>query len=52
MNTDQGLEFKGPILKYEWVPNKHEHITLIAGGTGKHDMNPSFLFPSPGPALQ
>jgi len=34
MNVDQTLAFKGPLLKYEWTPNKHEHIALIAGGTG------------------
>ncbi|KAF8539370.1 hypothetical protein BDD12DRAFT_737213, partial [Trichophaea hybrida] len=34
MNVDQMLAFKGPLPKYEWAPNKHEHITLIAGGTG------------------
>ncbi|KAG0636758.1 hypothetical protein HOY80DRAFT_325223 [Tuber brumale] len=34
MNVDQNLSFKGPIPKYEWTPNKHEHIALIAGGTG------------------
>lgn len=34
MNVDQMLAFKGPLLKYEWTPNKHDHITLIAGGTG------------------
>lgn len=28
------LEIKGPIPKYPWTPNKHEHIALIAGGTG------------------
>ena len=28
------LSFKGPIPKYPWSPNKHTHITLIAGGTG------------------
>ncbi|KAJ9611748.1 NADH-cytochrome b5 reductase [Cladophialophora chaetospira] len=28
------LSFKGPIPKYPWSPNKHSHITLIAGGTG------------------
>jgi cytochrome-b5 reductase len=32
--VDQQLSFKGPLPKYEWVPNKHEHIALIAGGTG------------------
>ncbi|PWW75065.1 ferredoxin reductase-like protein [Tuber magnatum] len=34
MSTDQTLSFKGPIPKYEWTPNKHEHVVLIAGGTG------------------
>lgn len=28
------LSFKGPIPKYPWSANKHDHITLIAGGTG------------------
>lgn len=28
------LEFKGPIVKYKWTPNKHEQIALVAGGTG------------------
>ncbi|RFU26768.1 hypothetical protein B7463_g9569, partial [Scytalidium lignicola] len=28
------LDFKGPIPKYPWSPNKHDHIALIAGGTG------------------
>lgn len=28
------LSFKGPIPKYPWAPNKHRHVTLIAGGTG------------------
>ncbi|RMD40128.1 hypothetical protein DV735_g5001, partial [Chaetothyriales sp. CBS 134920] len=28
------LAIKGPIPKYAWSPNKHDHITLIAGGTG------------------
>ena len=28
------LSFKGPIPKYPWSANKHNHITLIAGGTG------------------
>lgn len=32
--VDQRLEVKGPIPKYEWAPNKHERITMIAGGTG------------------
>lgn len=25
---------KGPLPKYPWSTNKHDHITLIAGGTG------------------
>jgi cytochrome-b5 reductase len=28
------LEFKGPIPKYPWSTNKHEHVAMIAGGTG------------------
>jgi len=34
MNVDQRMKFKGPFQKYLWEPNKHDHITLIAGGTG------------------
>lgn len=34
MTPGQRLDFKGPIPKYQWAPNKHEHIALIAGGTG------------------
>ncbi|KAL7276245.1 NADH-cytochrome b5 reductase [Rhizina undulata] len=34
MSVDQTLAFKGPLPKYEWTPNKHDHIALIAGGTG------------------
>ncbi|RPB04476.1 ferredoxin reductase-like protein [Choiromyces venosus 120613-1] len=34
MTPNQTLSFKGPLPKYEWTPNKHEHISLIAGGTG------------------
>ncbi|TKA74435.1 NADH-cytochrome b5 reductase 2 [Cryomyces minteri] len=34
MNPGQRLDFKGPIPKYPWEANKHEHIALIAGGTG------------------
>ncbi|KAJ6264541.1 Flavohemoprotein [Drechslerella dactyloides] len=34
MAPDQRLWFKGPIPKYPWEANKHEHIALIAGGTG------------------
>lgn len=42
MKPDQRLEFKGPIPKYPWEPNKHDHIALIAGGTG---ITPSVLPP-------
>ena len=28
------LSFKGPIPKYPLTPNKHNHVALIAGGTG------------------
>ncbi|KAI1103423.1 ferredoxin reductase-like protein [Jackrogersella minutella] len=34
MKPGQRLDFKGPLPKYAWTPNKHEHIALIAGGTG------------------
>lgn len=34
MEPGQRLDIKGPIPKYKWEPNKHEHIALIAGGTG------------------
>ncbi|KAF2091217.1 oxidoreductase NAD-binding domain-containing protein [Saccharata proteae CBS 121410] len=34
MAPGQRLDMKGPIPKYPWAPNKHEHIALIAGGTG------------------
>lgn len=34
MVPGQRLDFKGPIPKYPWSPNKHNHIALIAGGTG------------------
>lgn len=34
MNVGQSLEFKGPIPKYRLTENKHDHIALIAGGTG------------------
>jgi len=30
----QRLDVKGPIPKYPWSPNKHEHVVMIAGGTG------------------
>ncbi|KAK8927522.1 hypothetical protein H634G_05217 [Metarhizium anisopliae BRIP 53293] len=30
----QRLDFKGPLPKYSWSENKHDHIALIAGGTG------------------
>ncbi|PMD61621.1 putative NADH-cytochrome b5 reductase 2 [Hyaloscypha bicolor E] len=34
MQPGQSLDFKGPIPKYPWTPNKHIHVALIAGGTG------------------
>ncbi|EYE94500.1 cytochrome b5 reductase family protein [Aspergillus ruber CBS 135680] len=34
MNVGQRMEFKGPLPKYPWEANKHDHIALIAGGTG------------------
>jgi cytochrome-b5 reductase len=34
MEPGQRLDFKGPIPKYQWTPNKHDHIALITGGTG------------------
>lgn len=34
MEPGQRLDFKGPIPKYPWSPNKHSHIALVAGGTG------------------
>ncbi|KUI58163.1 NADH-cytochrome b5 reductase 2 [Cytospora mali] len=34
MVPGQRLDFKGPLPKYPWNENKHEHIALIAGGTG------------------
>ena len=34
LKPGQTLDMKGPIPKYPWATNKHEHIALIAGGTG------------------
>ncbi|KAJ5444378.1 NADH-cytochrome b5 reductase 2 [Penicillium daleae] len=34
MNVNQRLSVKGPLPKYPWEANKHDHICLIAGGTG------------------
>ena len=34
MEPNQRLDMKGPIPKYPWTPNKHDHIAMIAGGTG------------------
>ena len=34
LNVNQRLSFKGPLIKYPWEANKHDHICLIAGGTG------------------
>lgn len=34
MTPGQRLDVKGPLPKYPWEANKHEHIALVAGGTG------------------
>lgn len=34
MQPDQRLDIKGPLPKYPWSANKHDHVALIAGGTG------------------
>lgn len=34
LKPGQTLEVKGPLPKYPWTANKHEHIALVAGGTG------------------
>jgi cytochrome-b5 reductase len=34
MAPGQRLDIKGPLPKYPWAENKHDHIALIAGGTG------------------
>jgi cytochrome-b5 reductase len=34
MQPGHRLDVKGPIPKYQWAPNKHEHVAMIAGGTG------------------
>lgn len=34
MAVGQRLDIKGPLPKYSWSENKHEHIALVAGGTG------------------
>lgn len=34
LKINDTLDFKGPIPKYPWEANKHNHICLIAGGTG------------------
>ncbi|KAK4181701.1 hypothetical protein QBC36DRAFT_317061 [Triangularia setosa] len=34
MAPGQRLDIKGPLPKYSWSPNKHDHIALVAGGTG------------------
>ena len=34
MVPGQRLDIKGPLPKYPWEANKHEHIALVAGGTG------------------
>ena len=34
MEPGQRLDFKGPLPKYPWAENKHQHIALLCGGTG------------------
>ena len=34
LKPGETLDVKGPITKYPWAPNKHDHVSLIAGGTG------------------
>lgn len=34
MAVGQQLSFKGPLPKYPWEANKHDHICMVAGGTG------------------
>ncbi|CCJ28613.1 unnamed protein product [Pneumocystis jirovecii] len=34
MKINDKLLFKGPVPKYLWSQNMHEHVILIAGGTG------------------
>jgi len=34
MKVGDELLVKGPIPKYPWSANKHDHVALIAGGTG------------------
>ncbi|KAI5785884.1 hypothetical protein EDC01DRAFT_193083 [Geopyxis carbonaria] len=34
MAPEQRLAFKGPLVKYAWEANKHDHVAFIAGGTG------------------
>lgn len=34
MKPGDELAIKGPISKYPWQANKHNHVALIAGGTG------------------
>lgn len=34
MTPGQRLDVKGPIAKYQMEENKHDHVVMIAGGTG------------------
>ncbi|RFU75146.1 nadh-cytochrome b5 reductase 2 [Trichoderma arundinaceum] len=34
LKVGETLAIKGPLPKYPWSENKHDHIALIAGGTG------------------
>ncbi|KAK7403775.1 NADH-cytochrome b5 reductase [Neonectria punicea] len=34
LTPGQTLDIKGPLPKYPWSANKHDHVALVAGGTG------------------
>ena len=34
MAPGDSISFTGPLKGYQWTPNKHSQITLIAGGSG------------------
>lgn len=41
LRPGEDLQFKGPIVKFDYKPNKFKHIGCIAGGTG---ITPMFQF--------
>ncbi|KAK8151797.1 NADH-cytochrome b5 reductase-like protein [Phyllosticta citrichinensis] len=34
LSPGQTQLFAGPLTRYQWKPNKHPHVAMIAGGTG------------------